>query len=242
MTKEAAKIVDLLWTGGWDSTFRLLQLVFSEKKVVQPHYVIRQQECTGTEIDTMNRILRKISREYGQYEDQILPVQFFNMNAINANEKLKHEYRELSKKAKVNKQYEILAQYCHQIGVTSMELCVLSNEMFGSFKTGNNLFRYFQFPLLNVTKTDMREIAVANNWLEIMNMTWFCRRPIKGQPCGFCGPCTDVVIAGMSHRLPIKARMKARLQLPFRQWWRNNYQRQGQGWFQKTFELLKRKV
>ena len=43
----------LFWTGGWDSTFRLLQLLLEENKIVQTHYVIRSEQSTGQEIDTM---------------------------------------------------------------------------------------------------------------------------------------------------------------------------------------------
>ena len=32
--------VQILWTGGWDSTFRLLQLLLELKLEVIPHYVI----------------------------------------------------------------------------------------------------------------------------------------------------------------------------------------------------------
>lgn len=30
----------LLWTGGWDSTFRVLQLLLCSRDAVQPHYII----------------------------------------------------------------------------------------------------------------------------------------------------------------------------------------------------------
>lgn len=34
------KSVNLFWTGGWHSTFRLIQLVLLHQKVVQPYYLI----------------------------------------------------------------------------------------------------------------------------------------------------------------------------------------------------------
>ena len=30
----------LLWTGGWDSTFRLLSLLLREQREVQPYYIL----------------------------------------------------------------------------------------------------------------------------------------------------------------------------------------------------------
>ncbi len=32
--------INLFWTGGWDSTFRLLQLIIIYQKKVQPYYII----------------------------------------------------------------------------------------------------------------------------------------------------------------------------------------------------------
>lgn len=33
-------IVNLLWTGGWDSTFRLLELLEHTGQTIQPHYIV----------------------------------------------------------------------------------------------------------------------------------------------------------------------------------------------------------
>ncbi len=33
-------ITHLFWTGGWDSTFRLLQLLLDEHKAVQTYYLL----------------------------------------------------------------------------------------------------------------------------------------------------------------------------------------------------------
>ncbi len=32
--------VHVLWSGGWESTYRVLDLVFTEQAVVQPHYIV----------------------------------------------------------------------------------------------------------------------------------------------------------------------------------------------------------
>src|SRR5690606_13578695 len=37
---SATPPVNLLWTGGWDSTFRLLSLVVQQHRCVQPYYVL----------------------------------------------------------------------------------------------------------------------------------------------------------------------------------------------------------
>ena len=48
----------ILWTGGWDSTFRMLQLALEGVELVQPIYVTgTNRPSESIEIQTMNRIL-----------------------------------------------------------------------------------------------------------------------------------------------------------------------------------------
>ncbi|SMO41472.1 hypothetical protein [Fodinibius sediminis] len=227
--QEINNTTQLLWTGGWDSTFRLLQLLFLENKMVKTHYIVRAQECTGKEIDTMHNIRRKILRQHPEMKNLFLPISYIGIGEIKKNKAITAEYRQIAKSKKINLQYEILARYCDQIGVFPMELSVISSETFDYFKSNSPIFKYFEFPVLGLTKKEMANIAEKNGWMEVMKITWFCRRPQNGRPCGFCGPCTDVAMAGMGWRLPLKARIVAGIQLPFRRWWRNNYQKHEKG-------------
>ena len=67
------------------------------------------------------------------------------------------------------------------------------------------LFKNYRFPLVDYTKLQMQEFYVNNGYEEIMNLTWFCHSPVKGKPCGFCGPCDDAVKEGMQWRLSSEA-------------------------------------
>lgn len=236
------EVVHLFWTGGWDSTFRLLQILFLEKKVVQPHYVIRAQECAGKEIDTIHDIRRRITRKYPEAAKLLLPIEFLDSGKIVPDKEITEEYNRVKAQQYISVQYEILARYCKQVGVHNMELSVLSSETFEYFKSNFTIFKYFDLPLLGLTKPKMYEIAKQNGWTDLMKMTWFCRRPKKGRACGFCGPCTDAVIAGMGWRLPLRSRLIAYIQLPFRKWWRINYDRQSTKLFQQVKRLLKSRV
>lgn len=47
----------ILWTGGWDSTFRVLDLVLNKKKNIQPYYILDERRAsTEIEIATMEKI------------------------------------------------------------------------------------------------------------------------------------------------------------------------------------------
>jgi len=84
----------------------------------------------------------------------------------------------------------------------------------------------------------MVKISKERNWLEIMKLTTFCRKPKKGRPCGFCGPCIDIVDEGLGWRLPLRARLISTLQQPLRRYWRKNYFKQNNGIYLHVKKLL----
>jgi len=100
-------------------------------------------------------------------------------------------------------------------------------------------FKSFAFPVIDISKTDMDDIAREKGWEEIMYLTNFCRRPPKVKPCGVCGPCADAVIRGMGFRLPFWSRMKAHLLIPLRKYWRNSYEKNKD---KRLFRLIERKL
>lgn len=235
------EVVHLLWTGGWDSTFQLLHLLFKENKIVQPHYIVRPQDCTGKEIDTIHHIQRFIFEKYPSARQFLLPIKFTNVSKIDSNEEITEEYKKIKKDRYISLQYEIFARYCNQIRIHSIQTGGLAGERFDEILSNKIIFKYFEFPLVNITKVKMAQIADINGWTKIMKMTWFCRRPRKGKPCGICGPCSDAVIAGVGWRLPLGSRIIANIQVPFRKWWRNNYSKQKSGVFKEFKDFMEKK-
>jgi len=234
--------VNLLWTGGWDSTFRLLQIVLEEKKKVQPYYVVRPQECAGKEIDTIHNIRRQIFRDHPYTRKLFMGTILIDDMNIESDSEITNEYKRIAKKKHINKQYEILARFCKQLDIKNMELSVLSRETFSYFETNSTIFKYFEYPILGLTKLKMAEVAKQKGWEKYMKMTWFCRRPKGDRPCGLCGPCTDVMIDGLYWRLPLRSRLLAYIQLPFRKWWRKNYLKQENGINKHIKKLLKHRT
>lgn len=227
----------VFWTGGWDSTFRLLHLLFEEKVRVQPHYIVRSEQCTGEEINTINNIRRKLGRDFPEKNKLLLPVKFVDRRSIYINDEIKKRYDEIKEQEKINIQYLILSNYCAQENLENVELSILDEDI--SHRKDRLIFGRFSFPLLGKTKKEIADRSEENGWMELMRLTKFCRRPKNGNPCGLCGPCSDVVDAGIGWRLPLKARLFANLQLPFRRWWRDNYDKQKQGLFEYIPSVLK---
>lgn len=243
--EEQESIIHIFWTGGWDSSFRLMELLLTTEQVVQTHYIIRYEDSTGIEIDTMIKLRRAIIRNYRQVESRFLPTIYINESLITRYLDLDEQIEKLRETSQVNEQYQLMVNYCREAGIDKVEVSLDDSEdepldeWLEVHFQNSPVFDCFTYPLSTRTKSDMHQIALEQGWEKILLQTSFCRRPPKLSPCGVCGPCTDAVLAGMAFRLPWRARVRARLTIPLRNWWRKNYTRQQDNWF---LRFVKRKL
>lgn len=221
----------ILWTGGWDSTFQLLQLVLLQKRRVEPYYLIDEDRpSTGTELLTMKRIRIRIRDVSESAASLMLPTKFFSVSEIPSHSGITEAYETVRKDTFIGSQYDWLARFCEVQGISGLQLCIHEDDMAAvvvvpivataqqgqhSFKVDSQysgtpeylLFKYFEFPLLKLTKTDMAQIAKERGWIQIMEMTWFCHKPINGKPCGRCNPCKYTIDEGLAWRIPVHRRL-----------------------------------
>ncbi len=62
------------------------------------------------------------------------------------------------------------------------------------------IFKNMRFPLIYISKIEMRDFAEKNNFLDLMNKTWFCHK--SGiEPCGECIPCKQYIKDGFGNRV-----------------------------------------
>lgn len=233
------KTVNLLWTGGWDSTFRLLDLLFVRSNPVQPYYIIDpDRRSLSMEIETMGRIRRKLDDLLPDSVELLRPVIMFHIDDIPPDHEISEKLKRLRSMNHIGMQYEWLARFARQFGPANLEIGIekgpaslgvnwfLQGHLhFEEESSGNgtwvlndseratdlSLFQYFSFPLFGITKSRMREVAFDKGFLEIMNMTWFCLSPIFGKPCGMCHPCSIVMNVGLKDRIAMMARFRYHL-------------------------------
>lgn len=244
MENDLAEI-NLAWTGGWDSTFLLLQHLLKEKREVQIYYLMRSEESSGQEIDTMVKIRRYLSRNYPNARYRLKPFKIIDMDEISIPQSIENRYQDLCEGIKINKQYRDLAALCVQFGINNVELGIVGplKEYEPDFPNlRGEIFGKFSFPAINLSKKRMDTISRENEWLDIMRLTTFCRKPKNGKPCGYCGPCVDAVSSGLGWRLPLKARLIANIIYPFRNWWRKNYNKQSVGLLAYIPRIFKYKI
>ncbi len=226
----------ILWTSGWDSTFRILQLVLEKKIEVQPIYILdKERKSLNQELKAIENITQKLFDQFPESKNYLKPIWFVNKEEIENNTEIEKAFHEIKGKRKIGSQYEWIAKFCYSHHLTQVELCVEKNldlTSFGNFIKKNYLeiadseiqnnphyknietvFKYFEFPVINMLKTDMLKIAKQNKWLDILYLTWFCHNPKNNIPCGKCNPCTDVIKKGLSYRIPFKNRIKGYLKI-----------------------------
>ncbi|WP_372636590.1 hypothetical protein [Fodinibius sp.] len=222
--------VDLLWTGGWDSTFRLLQIVLEEKKVVQPHYILFNDRWSkDKEIETMNQIKKMVFSDYPFTQNLINETIFIEEDEIGPDQAVSQLYEVLKREKYIGNQYDAIVRYAKQFQFDNLEIGTEGSgntyafvkphvgQIDGKRKVDSekapehiyNFYKYFNFPLLNYSKQEMAESAGKKGWLTILNNTWICHKPIFGSiPCGACNPCINAAKDEFAkNRLPLISRM-----------------------------------
>lgn len=230
------KKVTLLYSGGWDGTFRLLQLAQYDIEI-QPVYVIdKNRGSTEYERKAMKAIIAKVEN---RFPATISPLQYYDKEWILENckdEKISGAFRYLRKTYAVGTQYEWFALLCKKLNLMMESsvvhqyhgkveeaieaegiLTLIENdflpERYQVLPKEENQMAHLVFgnlilPVIKLEKKDEERIARENGWLDIMELSWFCHTPIDGKPCGLCGPCDDAMNTGMEWRLPEEAKKR----------------------------------
>ena len=231
---ENRDIVYILWTGGWDSTFRFLQL--AEKDIIiQPLYIYSSDRNGSiNELSSISKITKMIvdNKKFNAtindviiYDKNFIISEYKDDEIINSRQKLWDKYN-------LGHQYvwfALLAKHLNK----KIEVCVELSEQSKAHDTLNNegklidigdgrkiidvnnssadlikVFDYAIFPTLQYSKVEMKRISKEKGWYDIMKMTWFCHRPVNNKPCGKCNPCKDAMEEGMSFRMPLVSKIR----------------------------------
>jgi hypothetical protein len=222
-----SEVKKVLWTGGWDSTFRVLYLVVVEKCPVQTCYIIDPFRWSLVhEFKAMSNIKRALKQKYPELSALLLPTLYFDKTDVGENLHLSSCYEGL--KERLGGQYEWLSIWADQFGLSEIELVIeRSDSVVGCRSVISNylskdekgyrvidakfsgtpvydLFHYFVFAITDIYKVDMRRIAAEHDFADILNLSWFCHRPtFFSKPCGTCNPCKNTYVKGLGDRLGV---------------------------------------
>ncbi len=235
MENNKKPIVNILWTGGWDSTYRIVELS-RQNVTIQPIYCCDPgRKSTQKEMDTMEAIRNALINKEGTIAT-FLPIISVNIDSIPINEKITNAYKEICKKVKLGSQYEWLAGLSQiypnlELGLEKPYGDDFSSgnvaiSTFGKFKLENGIkvidcdnsseeckiiFSRFKFPIVDLTELEMAENIKKWGYEDIMKMIWFCHTPIKGKPCGVCRPCQQKMDNGMNFLINKKGQKRYKI-------------------------------
>ncbi len=228
MEKTVSQPVKVLWTGGFDSTYRMVELS-RHNLVIQPFYLtdkIRHSE--KYERHAISEITADIEK-HPETGCKILPLIERQVSDFKTHNKILDAYERLKTISYIGPQYIWLAEFARSN--KGLELCIemhdcqsgaaycISREgklkkineggivywVLDEEKSGRDVLTVFgslRFPIIETTKMDMLEGYKRLGFFETMQKTWFCHTPVRGEPCGVCNPCKQTIEAGLGFRIP----------------------------------------
>ncbi len=228
------KIVEILWTGGWDSTYRMVELSRMDVRV-KPIYLHGDNRLSEVyERRAMDDILRALRRREETIAE-ILDVEDVNIADIPTNKEITDAYKILHKDTGLGSQNEYLGRYAAihpgiELGLekavsqeghvtrTLNKWCYMEPNPEGgctfvkekSTREGALVLGNFTYPIRDKTEVEMLENIREWGYEDIMSMIWFCHSPINGTPCGVCHPCQVKAESGMDFLLPYSAKQRNR--------------------------------
>jgi hypothetical protein len=225
----------MLWTGGWDSTFRYLDLAISKRRPVAPFYVIHADRLsTAYEIRAMKNIKERVTAEFPHTRSLLQPTQFRQMHEIPTDDEITGSFKRILAWQNLGAQYDWLARFARGAGLVHLEMTIHRDDLAHKVLEplviqyasedgdpfyavdGNrhgsdewHLFKYFRFPLFELSKLEMQDRAREAGFLHLLDMSWFCHDPRpNGKPCGICKPCEYTREEGLGRRIPFSSRMR----------------------------------
>jgi hypothetical protein len=217
--------INILWTGGWDSTYRLLYLLVVKHLVVQPYYIIdHRRSSVPNELSAMKKIRHIFTETYPEKKNLLLPTIFTEKKHIKKNKVFTQKFYRIAQACSISmgSQIEWISCFADEKGLHDLEVCHEKKPSPSTFdhlilpeiqgkghdcRLQNNLnnkdlsiFKNFRFPTLHLTKLDMKRLAEKYNFSHMMKLIWFCHKPVKNTiPCGRCNPCKMVRASGITH-------------------------------------------
>ena len=224
-TQDNKKTVEILWTGGYDSTFRIVQLS-KLPVIVKPYYLQDNRGiCEEMELLAVKKITEIIKNKPGTQCDlldlEIIPInkRIYDSEITRAYNKFKEQfglgsqYEWLACFAKIHPGIELSLENCESPGSSALKkyvaLKTINDPQTGKYsildeeksqKDAVVLFKDYHFPILDLTKLEMKDEYIRYGCEDVMNLTWFCFTPVNREPCGLCNPCKITINEGLRWR------------------------------------------
>lgn len=206
----------VFWTGGYDSTFLLCDLLIVKKRVVQPIYVrynLDSQNNTDfwvrknrvQEQEAMEKIRDYVVSNFPNTRSLFLDTIYVEKDSLNEEFVRRFQSMKLFPRKRKIHQYTHLAKIAHdkQIYVNCGVLGLHSKKRFERFiyyflgpnsrlrVPKSHPLHFVKFPLFKQSKKDLCKYSQQHGFDEVLTMTWSCWFPSQSQTCGRCPMCRE---------------------------------------------------
>lgn len=227
-----SNIARIFWNGGFNSTFRILELSRYEDLTIEAIYVSTNTRNEASVLNTIKKVKSFLLSD-SQFKASFTELAIINIENIPPNKAISEAFINFNKTYSIDSEIEYLARYAQARG----EKIELTLENLGSAHLYKNLsapnfekvkksggrayyvltpdndkdlytlFSNFYFPasIFDMTQRDMWQRAQEKHSDSLLLKSWFCTMPIRDEPCGVCEACTKVINAKMRFRLTAKA-------------------------------------
>ena len=225
MTNEDRNI-NVLWSGGLDSTFRIVELS-RRKCTIQPYYIVfGKRKSLQHELNAINKITRILKKDKRTLAKLLEPIIVSEQEIARDTVIFDSWYRLMKGKSW---QYYVFAKYVNQhhiemeMGIqfspngsvayaidealliphpdSDYDVLVIDKDR--ADKETLSIFGRFCFPksLYHKTKREEIDILRREGYDKVVRNVWFCFKPVWGYPCGHCSPCVSFKNEGV--KLPL---------------------------------------
>lgn len=213
------KLNYVFWTGGYDSTFRICELLIIYRLPVKPIYILYNLDSKNindkwvrqnreNELKAMNSIRNLLKDKFPFtkhlfYNTEIINEPIIsrefdkNFDIINLwpRKRKVHQYRDLAKLSFITKKYidiGVLGIHLKSYFINFLKKNLIkykNNYILKVNKT--HPLHYIKFPLFSRSKKDLCKIAIKYNFDDILRLSWSCWFPKDSKPCGKCPMCKE---------------------------------------------------
>jgi len=122
-------LTHIFWTGGWDSTFRVLYLIIVEKRKVQPYYIRGiHTKATKKEVLAMDSIKEKMFEKYPETKHLLQPTIYIAAENIAADEEIRKSFLKLQERYSFTPQNYYMSRFAKEAELDNIEICIGENR------------------------------------------------------------------------------------------------------------------
>lgn len=233
--------IAVFWTGGWDSTTRVVDLVVHYGCPVQPIYVIdRSRRSWSIEVERMERIRDHLSTKYPERAHLLLPTNFIDRSELETSDLVNHPYLKLASKTGTSTQYAYLSKVSEITGYPKIEVAIHSEDDASTYEVlrervkevrlecgattyemdpwepstqmehAMKVFETYRLPYMFTHPDKLASMTADHGLNSLLSLTFTCRIPLRGEPCGVCETCRYAIRSGKTDHFPSSALLRYR--------------------------------